>query len=1054
MNEQERKWLDEAKQKWASDIHGHHNGLCGLARRYKRFGVSEQDAVEDMQSLYTSIEHCDSKKHDEHMCEVEQAVAKVYGTEYVCVPSKPKKKVVSYKDEQEAWRNLQNADTALKKAILASDVSETRIICRKTLKSWFKNATDEGRVSQGRSVEDKSWMYTTNNFSDLATGAKYVSLCTFGNAINDDEQKEADANGVGKTCFERTNDNVSQICAMLIEYDEPLVGEKISKDDFGYLDKAKKAEYRDRTLTDMCIIMERAGLTPTSVTFSGNRSYHFVFRLSEPVNTDDWNLVVDRLKSAYERIGADAKTLTVSRLTRMPCGCTRFDAEDGECQRVMYLDGTAETSLADYVTRLETVADEIHKQTDEEIEESTITIPMKLSKSKGGVTYKYDATKWEQFLKDVGVVEILDIKSGDLYLILTLENGVYREASPALVLDTIIKRIKSVDEEKAALFREERATKLKSSSLEHYMGMSRQIALPKDTRDTVYAPFKNGLLVITKDKVTLHDHDYCGYDIPWDTPTLRREYSDTYDQSEFETFINHACGSEEKSPTWQERKESIETLLGYLISRKKETVNWLNVLTEETMTENMGRTGKGLIMRSIKYWRKRYLKDCKTMPHNTDGARFIWSGLTRGTDYIQMDDLPQFFNIEKLFTLCTDAMEYEKKGKDAITLDFEDAPKFVLATNYFPRGEGSSYDGRLRIYELSNHYNATTTPLGEFGHALYDGWDAEEWARYDAYMARCVQSYLRNGLLKCPCTNVELKKLDNIPYEIKDWIENEVVDDSHLDVWRNKSLVVSEFGSWHYQTYKRFYTPSKGEKLNTAWIMKQIKKYCDTMGFELSDDNVNKTTHRIDHKPCKAFKVSSNGSPRPLVVVDSDDENLPTTPQNATTPDGDAVVDFLENVVEKEGGDTKSEEKSTFEDTPTNVENKQLTREVVGESDFSLYQKDLEEFKEKDKKSDIYKEDTKVTRLQDYDGEDGEFLPASMCYSGGGVAINLTIEAIHDGDDYRFVWHYRGGKPRPRPSLHGDGKLYYRDGNGAKVEVDEHGNSLEDHVTIVVDKEA
>ena len=108
--------------------------------------------------------------------------------------------------------------------------------------------------------------------------------------------------------------------------------------------------------------MNVSGLQPTTITFSGHKSYHCLFRLKTPITPAEWEVKVNDLKSAYRRIGADVNILNLSRSTRMPLGCTQLNAQMGDCQRLVYMDAGAEVEFSEYVEKLNKIADEISER--------------------------------------------------------------------------------------------------------------------------------------------------------------------------------------------------------------------------------------------------------------------------------------------------------------------------------------------------------------------------------------------------------------------------------------------------------------------------------------------------------------------------------------------------------------------------------------------------------------------------------------------------------------------------------------------------------------------
>ena len=49
--------------------------------------------------------------------------------------------------------------------------------------------------------------------------------------------------------------------------------------------------------------------------------------------------------------------------------------------------------------------------------------------------------------------------------------------------------------------------------------------------------------------------------------------------------------------------------------------------------------------------------------------------------------------------------------------------------------------------------------MEEFGKLMFGDWDDGEWCVFDNYMIKCLQLYLREGLMKCESINMLIKNL-------------------------------------------------------------------------------------------------------------------------------------------------------------------------------------------------------------------------------------------------------------------------------------------------------
>ena len=245
----------------------------------------------------------------------------------------------------------------------------------------------------------------------------------------------------------------------------------------------------------------------------------------------------------------------------------------------MYLDESAEIDFSDYTAKLTKLADTIAPAP--EPPQHKIPLPIYTKKDADGniQTWLYNPDKWEAFLEAIGI-EVLFSDYGNL-LVRKEGNGVLTSLKPAEALKYIYDRLEKVGPGYKAHFAEKMSAALMADNLNRYMVRSRHINRPTDTKTSVYVPFKNGMLEITKDAATLH-YGYMGYDILDSDPSTKRDWKEnTAQKAEFETFLERACGMMEAAPEWERRKEAIMSMLGYLVSRTKEgNNNYINILIE------------------------------------------------------------------------------------------------------------------------------------------------------------------------------------------------------------------------------------------------------------------------------------------------------------------------------------------------------------------------------------------------------------------------------------------------------------------------------------------
>ena len=289
---------------------------------------------------------------------------------------------------------------------------------------------------------------------------------------------------------------------------------------------------------------------------------------------------------------------------------------------------------------------------------------------------------------------------------------------------------------------------------------SKPIDVLKDTKDECYLFYKNCIVKVTKDNKEVISYSDVNMAI-WRDQVINRDYYPTdHHLSEYRTFIWKIAGQDEK------KYKAFETVIGYLLhSFKTNSNNKAIIFNDEVISDSPnGRSGKGLFWNALKQLRKVQSLDGKTFDFNKS---FPYQSVATDCQVLVFDDVRKSFNFENLFSVITEGITIEYKGKDSIKLDVTESPKIIITTNYTIQGDSASFNARKYEVEMSSYFNDTYTPIMEFGHELFNEWSDDEWANFDNYMMECISIYLKEGLLDMPLKNLDYRKLiDQIGQEM------------------------------------------------------------------------------------------------------------------------------------------------------------------------------------------------------------------------------------------------------------------------------------------------
>jgi hypothetical protein len=345
------------------------------------------------------------------------------------------------------------------------------------------------------------------------------------------------------------------------------------------------------------------------------------------------------------------------------------------------------------------------------------------------------------------------------------------------------------------------------------------IEIKKDEAEKCFLYYKNCVVEIGLDYTKIIDYiDVDRY--VWKDSVIDRDYVDfDHHGGEFRSFVWYIAGENKDS------YNCFKSAIGYLLhSHKTQADNKAIILNDEMISdEPNGRSGKGVFFNGIKQLKKLVSLNGKKLDLN---SQFAFQTVKADCQVLVFDDVKRNFPFEDLFSIITEGLEIEYKGQGAIKLPVTKSPKIVITTNYTIKGQGGSFDARKHELELSSYFNSSFSPRDQFGHMLFDDWNADEWCRFDNFMIQCVQYYLKNGLQKQTHKNLEIRKyITETCQEFHDWtIEgNLALDARHVnnDVF-NKFLT-------EYPDFKKH--------LQIKTFKKWVKLYCVKNNYFYADGN-------------------------------------------------------------------------------------------------------------------------------------------------------------------------------------------------------------------------
>ncbi len=268
----------------------------------------------------------------------------------------------------------------------------------------------------------------------------------------------------------------------------------------------------------------------------------------------------------------------------------------------------------------------------------------------------------------------------------------------------------------------------------------------KDSKDSCYLIFTSCVWEITAEEIKIIPIGELSNNI-WAHEVIDKIDGSHLDMSTIGMYGNLISLSQDEKSS---RITPVETALGYLIHRHRSPhLNFAIVLIDEkpSTTGANGRNSKSLYFEAIGYVRPISIIHGKD--YNPNSA-FKNQSIDKNANVVVYDDVTENFPVTVLYNTLTLGIQIEKKYEQAIVLNRADSPRIGITTNHPLDLSGGSSDARFLVYPVNHYFSAKHKPIDEFGCILFDEWEKDEWVRFYSYIARCVQTYLREGLIKGP----------------------------------------------------------------------------------------------------------------------------------------------------------------------------------------------------------------------------------------------------------------------------------------------------------------
>jgi len=354
-----------------------------------------------------------------------------------------------------------------------------------------------------------------------------------------------------------------------------------------------------------------------------------------------------------------------------------------------------------------------------------------------------------------------------------------------------------------------------------------EVNFHSDTEGKTYLYFRDGVLEISADggkpipyaelDKVIWESEILPYDLPRNEPEKKHPFS---------LFLNAICTDPDTGIIDQGRRDSLCTVIGYLLHRYRDQAYPRAVVFTDGCLDDTpnGGTGKGILMKSIGKCRKVTDIDGKT--HNPTN-QFCLQRVDQDTRIILFDDVKKNFDFETYFSMITEGFQIEGKNEKQIRFTPEKSPKLAITTNFSLRGIGASHERRKFEMELLPFFNNDRTPESVNGIGrMFSTWNDSLWTGFFAVMAECSCAYHRNKnrILDYKSDTLDKKKLRfEVGISFIDFAE---------DIPLNEPVLAAEL----IERYKGVLSDKEKSFVNNTNFGLKIKAFCKSKGYVLDTD--------------------------------------------------------------------------------------------------------------------------------------------------------------------------------------------------------------------------
>lgn len=307
------------------------------------------------------------------------------------------------------------------------------------------------------------------------------------------------------------------------------------------------------------------------------------------------------------------------------------------------------------------------------------------------------------------------------------------------------------------------------------------------------------------------------------------------------------------------------TAVGYMLHTYKMSSRawapWITENAERDIKEANGGTGKSLL---LKYIHSMMLKCTWKDGRNIKDDKFKFGGVDRTTELLLIADADRSTSLGEYYNAITDGMENRSLYSLGEQIPFEEAPKIVFLSNYFPWDLNPSDLRRLWPIGFADYYHAIgglhqeeRNPANDMGRELYSSWSPKEWNEFFNILRACLQAYLKYGRINPPMTemNRQMSKV-SMGQNFEDWSKDffpeyvNTLPSGFVPTMGNCGdhiFIPVKVAVYEYTEYLKKIRSTR-ETINQQVFMKKLDAYAKYNGFVMNPVSLRNGGNRIVKK--------------------------------------------------------------------------------------------------------------------------------------------------------------------------------------------------------------